>query len=306
MIRYLKHNEIDKVKWDECIEGAENKLIYALSWYLDIVSPNWDALISDDYESVMPLPNRSKWGIRYIFTPRFIQQLGVIGKRLNDELVNKFFTAIPSFFKLVELSLNENNESIISYSSATKKINYKLNLEGPYSEIQRGYSRNCNRNIIKAKHAGLITIESKNSEEYSEFIKIHLEKQISKISSNDFNLLHQITKECLIRKKAEIVYIQNKSGETVAAGSFLLFGDRVIFTVCASSPEGKANQAMHLLVNSQIEKHAGNYKWFDFSGSNIKGVAYFNSTFGAEIKEYPFIILNRLNWFEKLFSGKFR
>ncbi|OIP03307.1 MAG: hypothetical protein AUJ97_04685 [Bacteroidetes bacterium CG2_30_32_10] len=59
-IRYLKHKEIDKDKWDNCIEKAFNGIIYAYSWYLDIVSENWDALIEDDYKTVFPLTQKKK------------------------------------------------------------------------------------------------------------------------------------------------------------------------------------------------------------------------------------------------------
>jgi hypothetical protein len=55
MIKYLKHKEINKEKWDKCISSSHNKIIYALSWYLDVVSPNWDGLIKGDYEAVMPI-----------------------------------------------------------------------------------------------------------------------------------------------------------------------------------------------------------------------------------------------------------
>ena len=59
-IKYLSHNNIDLKKWDICIQNAYNSLIYAESWYLDIVSPNWEALVYNDYEYVMPLPLKRK------------------------------------------------------------------------------------------------------------------------------------------------------------------------------------------------------------------------------------------------------
>ena len=54
-IKYLQHKEIDKAKWDACIEQAPNGLIYSYSWYLDAMSKHWDALVLKDYEAVMPL-----------------------------------------------------------------------------------------------------------------------------------------------------------------------------------------------------------------------------------------------------------
>ena len=35
-IKYVKHKDIDKVKWDACIDNAPNALIYAYSYYLDV------------------------------------------------------------------------------------------------------------------------------------------------------------------------------------------------------------------------------------------------------------------------------
>jgi hypothetical protein len=39
MIRYVKHEDIDKKKWDDTIRHAFNGNIYACSWYLDIIHP---------------------------------------------------------------------------------------------------------------------------------------------------------------------------------------------------------------------------------------------------------------------------
>ena len=58
---FLKHDKIDKVKWDNCISRSVNGHIYARSWYLNIVSPDWDALIEGDYEAVMPLTWKRKF-----------------------------------------------------------------------------------------------------------------------------------------------------------------------------------------------------------------------------------------------------
>ena len=54
-IQYLLHYEIDKSKWDKCINGADNGLIYGYSFYLDHMAKHWDALVLNDYEAIMPL-----------------------------------------------------------------------------------------------------------------------------------------------------------------------------------------------------------------------------------------------------------
>ena len=45
MIAYLRHDQIDKTCWDDCIAHAPNGLVYAWYWYLDIVHPRWEALV---------------------------------------------------------------------------------------------------------------------------------------------------------------------------------------------------------------------------------------------------------------------
>ena len=62
-IQYLLHPQINKKKWDGCIDNAANGLLYATSTYLDCMAVQWYALVLTDYEMVMPLPCRKKYGI---------------------------------------------------------------------------------------------------------------------------------------------------------------------------------------------------------------------------------------------------
>ncbi|MBK6963997.1 MAG: hypothetical protein IPH20_08605 [Bacteroidales bacterium] len=55
-IRLIRHTELDKTAWDNCIDKAVNGNIYGFSWYLDIVCDEWDALVAGDYETVFLLP----------------------------------------------------------------------------------------------------------------------------------------------------------------------------------------------------------------------------------------------------------
>ena len=69
MIRYLNHNAIDRKKWDDLV--AAHGWVYAQFWYLDIVHPDWAALVLDDYEAAMPLTGDKKFGVQYLFQPFF-------------------------------------------------------------------------------------------------------------------------------------------------------------------------------------------------------------------------------------------
>ena len=80
MLRHVRHAEIDRSQWDALINQAPNGLIYALTWYLDSVSPGWEALVKEvagRYVAVLPLPVRRKYGFSYLLQPLLTQQLGL-------------------------------------------------------------------------------------------------------------------------------------------------------------------------------------------------------------------------------------
>ena len=60
-VSYLQNKDIDKIKWDKCIDTASNGLIYAYSFYLDTMAKHWDALVMNDYEAVMPITWNKKF-----------------------------------------------------------------------------------------------------------------------------------------------------------------------------------------------------------------------------------------------------
>lgn len=298
MINYLIHKEIDRKKWDNCISGSANEFIYAYSWYLDIVSPEWDALIKDDYSAVMPLTWKKKAGICYLFKPIFTQQLGIFSaKPVNNSLVKEFVNAIPSKFKFIEISLNEYNPYDDLTADVKLNSNYELSLARPYEEIYDSYSRNCKRNIKKAVAAGLTVNRNVSISQFTEFLKKNLGDRITELRRRNYEILKSIIITSTKNNTGRIFGVFTKEKEICAIGYFMYSSGRCIFSVCASSQQGKSFQAMYLLVNHEIKNNSGKNMIFDFSGSNIKGIAYFNSTFGAGPAEYPVIYINNLPWF---------
>ncbi|HVG16636.1 MAG TPA: hypothetical protein VM935_16800, partial [Chitinophagaceae bacterium] len=133
-IRYLQHKEIDKQSWDNCIDNAPNGLIYAQSEYLDGMCTNWDGLVLDNYDAVMPLPWRRKWGLCYLYQPYFTASLGVFAETISEALVQEFIRHIPKKFIYWDIMFNEENTfSSLSLSKSNlqviKRNNYVLNLK---------------------------------------------------------------------------------------------------------------------------------------------------------------------------------
>lgn len=75
MIIFLQHQAIDKQKWDSCIKECGNGMTYAYSWFLDIVSPGWAALVEDDYSAVFPLTQRKNLALLIYFSRHLLNNL---------------------------------------------------------------------------------------------------------------------------------------------------------------------------------------------------------------------------------------
>ena len=134
-ISYLQQVNIDKQKWDRCIETATNGLIYAFSFYLDAMSENWDALIMNDYEAVMPLTWNKKYGIYYLRLPAFTQQSGIFGNLLFTENVTEMFlNKALEQFPFAEINLNFGNEH---KNPVVKKCNLILPLHNSFIETEK-------------------------------------------------------------------------------------------------------------------------------------------------------------------------
>ena len=100
MIYCIKRKDLDVEKYDACIAASVQFRIYAFSWYLDICCTNWMVLVLNDYEAVMPIPYRKKYGIKYVYPPLWILELGLYSKKKSS---------IDSFLEVLKAILNLQN-----------------------------------------------------------------------------------------------------------------------------------------------------------------------------------------------------
>jgi len=295
MIHYLEHKNIDFAKWDQCIHRAVNHSVFANSWYLDIVSPAWDALVEDDYDVVFPLTYNRKFGISYLFQPFFTQQLGVFSDRhLTEALVDRFLEAIPKNFLFIQINLNTLNKVDVERHSVTMRLNYELDLIHPYPKLAWGYNQNTRRNLKKALD---LKLPVKRKVEPDELIKLFSEnfgKKEGKLKYRNYETLRHLMDYCLKNTFSRIIGVY-RADDTLCASAFLLYDqDRIIFHFAASNAAARENGAMFLLVDSVIRENAGKSMIFDFEGSVDENVARFYKGFGAQELTYPQVTLSRM------------
>jgi len=286
MIRFLKHHEIDKQKWDDAIGDSSAKSVYALSWYLDCVSNNWCALIEDDYISVMPLPVKPKWGITLITQPILCQQLGIFftEKSLIKDLT-VWLTSIPVTFPLIRLCLNGENAKDKSIKGKPRN-NYLLDLSNNYDTISGLYSNDCKRNIAKARNKAIITKTITIDEAFAFF------KQNESIFDNQQmrTIFDTIKSQNLLSISAASHH------ETLISVSFFVksFTSYIYLASCTNN-HGRKSAANYLLIDLFIREHCNSKSILDFEGSTIDSIAKFFAGFGAT--KIEFLQVKRWNIF---------
>lgn len=294
-IRYLKHSEINQASWDRCISKAVNGNVYGWTWYLNMMSSDWDALISGDYETVFPLPFRKKAGIYYIYQPFFTQQLGIYSiNPLSPEIVAHFIRAIPARFRHIELNLNSFNKIESIGFEFKNNLNHELDLIEPYEEIRRGYNDNLKRNIGKALKENITINANLQPEDIIQLFRQNKGREFKHLGEYDYRRLQRMVYQSTAQNRA-ICYGAYTADNSLCAGAILLFSHRkAIFIFSATNETARKNGAMSYLIDRFIQDSAGNHLTLDFEGSNNGNLARFYRSFGAKVLTYPTLLVNRL------------
>ena len=300
MIHYLPNADIDYDKWDACIEASVNGLAYAYSWYLDIVAPDWEALVMDDYEVVMPLPKRKKWGITYLFQPLLVQQLGVFSPfPLNQVVFNDFLGAIPKQYQWIDGYLNEGNNFTVKILESNARSNYLLFLNKPYEQLYQHYHTNTRRNLKKAQKQSLTIQTSISPDELVAFFQKTLQPKLHYITDEYCRLLLQLIYRSVHRGCGITIGVYDEVNQLCSAAFFLDSHYRLTDLAPATNQSGRENGAMFFLLDSLIRKYANSDYTLDFEGSMVPSVARFYKGFGGLEVNYWHIRENRLPWWAK-------
>lgn len=294
MINFLNHNEIDKKKWDECVDRSVNNLIYAYSWYMDIVCPGWNALVEDDYVTVMPLTARKKYGIEYLYPPYFAQQLGIFSvKNITQEKAAAFLNTIPDRYKFIEIHLNTFNTFEYPGFQVKKNINIELDLGHAYDQLKKNFSDDAKRNIKKSEKNGLYLEKDVPAEDIIFVFRKNTGRKISNLKDKHYKTLLHLIRTCKERGFAETrgAFMDGK----LCAGVVWLIKDRrAIFLFSGSDAAAKKYGGMYFLIDHFMREHAGEKMILDFEGSNLPGLARFYKGFGSKETVYLQVRKNKL------------
>lgn len=300
-IKIIPSEQINRTLWDHCIANDTHARIYARSWLLDELADQWDGIILKDYQAVMPLPVKSRFGLHIVYTPPFIQQLGVFGRYTPRQAAEMSHKA-AQHVKLLQYTAVNDNLFDIHYRQRT---NFYLPLHSPYEQIAAAYTTPCKKNISKAerRHCVLDT-ENVTAETVIRFY-ISRYGNKSHYTPAHFERLKAMLQKAYQHNQCMIAGVRNEvSGAIVYAGLLLDDGYRLYYLLGAPNEEGRHMRAPYFFIDRMIRQFAGQHRILDFEGSDIPDVAVFYRSFSPlteyyyqyYVNNYPFPFNKFIDW----------
>ncbi len=289
-IRYVKSAQIDREKWDLAVANSAEPLIYGLSIMYDTFSENWGGLVVGDYEAVMPLPYKFKWGIiPFVYQPPFVQQSGIYAPKDYDQNdINRILKSIPLKFMKVYTRLNYSNAVHVNPSENIKeRVSYELDLNNTHENLRANYNKDGKKNLKKIADIEYNILEGMDVPTdwvVDAYISTYSDRNpnLNKATFNKFyDLIDHFSAKGMVKRLA-IVY----EDRLLAAGIFLFAFDRLHYILGAPTQEGKKYAATHTLIDLIVQKHAETPVFLDFEGSMIPSVAQFYMKFGSTGRKY--------------------
>lgn len=293
MIRRLKYQEIDFEKYTNCIENSEQRKYSATRGFLDITAgKQWEILVYNDYEAVMPIPFVKKIGLKLVINPKLCQQLGVFSYHDDIKLNDLFLNFFEEKYNVWYYAFNAINQ----LSKQLKKRQNFLIYSDDYKTVRQKYSPKRKRklrldeeilqnsevkNVSMAEAGKFISknmIGAKNEKDKSEFLRIF----------NDFENAGYLQLKAFFYQNMMVnliaVYCDQKTIALLGT-----FNDKEYIKLSGSS-----------VIIDQIISENIHHKIFDFEGSDVPAIEEFFRGFRPDLEIYPAILNCRKKILKKI------
>ncbi|MBN4072840.1 GNAT family N-acetyltransferase [Crocinitomix catalasitica] len=288
-MKLLKREDIDAEIWDQRIRESAIENIFCYSWYLDAVSENWMAVITDNYQTVVPVPFTSKLGVKQFYQAPFSREYDIFGDEFN-------WSELAAFLKDDFKGMQFRNREEDLFANAEIRIHQYLKLDENFSER---YKTNARRILKKA--GTLYSIgRSSDFQELIELFERTTAHKIDSISEEDIVNLNSLMNTAIDSGQGEL-FCARQDEKTVAAAFFLKDKKRITYLKGSAEDEAKKNGAMYVMMDHVFRIYQSKFETFDFGGSDIENVSNFYKKFGAVDRRYYNYQIDHLPiWFKTL------
>ncbi len=276
--------------YDNCIDQSPNPKVYAYAWYLDIICDGrWDAIISEDYNYVFPLPYAYKLGfLKYINPPPFVQQLGIFGKNIDANTIDQCFKTLPLNFIVLRQHFNTTNKI---QKPLKTFINYQILLNN-YDKIIACYNKDLKNNLKKLPFEDLCI---SNDADINTTLQLFKENYPT-INDNRYELFKNAALEAISRGQG-INYSFFLNDKPLAYAFFLKNHHYIHYMMPGPTTLGRQYSIIQSMLDYIIKSYCGKGLTLDFEGSAYPNVALLYKKFGPYQEEY---YLKNIWWHQAL------
>jgi hypothetical protein len=300
-IRLIPRNEISEEKWQLLEQNAEYP-IFSSIWYLDTVSPEWQAFVLNDYDLVLPILVKKKFGFKYALHPLLIRSFEILGQ--SNAKKSQFLKMILSQFDFYSVNLKDLSDSNLNQVYIENRSFQFLSFKENLAKTISSFSENTIRKIKQFKNSNAKIEEISDGNQLSELFKQEKGSQFGNFNRDTYLKLDHLVK---LSRKLKIGYLfaAKTENEILALGFFILYNNHLLYVKGVVTEKGKKLGAMQAIFNFVISKFHDETKGLDFGGSNEVGLANFNKRFGAIDLNYVVLKNNKTKFpFRKLINRK--
>jgi hypothetical protein len=283
-VRLIKRLDLDEDRWNTCVLNSPAFRHYALTYFLDASSDNWQGLIGENYKWVWPLPIK-RTIVNKVYQPLLAQQLGPFGEDMRKEEFVECLNFIQKKYWGYNIKFNESvSQSWINDSQ--QHINVELDLKDSFQTMEANFNRNVRSNLKKAESSNVqISRESFVTKDVISMFQHGRGSEIRILDDRFYINVESIYNSFAKRNEAE-TWVARIDGEMVAGLMLLNTNERLLNFFTGSDLLSRRTGAMHLLIASIIREYCNGKYVLDFEGSNNEKLAYFYKSFGGDERVY--------------------
>lgn len=304
-------NQIDRQEWDAFIAASPQGNFYALSGYMDLIAPGWEALLlrqDKTLVAVMPLQLKRKYGLSYAVQPPFSQHWGVFfapgeagaykAYSRKRKQLKALIAAIPKEIRLFTYGFAPEFDYALPFHWAGYQLRtrytYRLALDQPEEALLKGMGSDTRYDLRKAADLEAGLRSARDPQHLLRLVEANADAGKPLLNPTEKALLQPVANYLLTAGHGHVLELTDGSGKVIAAGLFAGFGEKTVYLMSALDPAAKATGAMTLLLWKAIRMARENAVVFDFEGSMMEGIEGFFRGFGAAPVPYLHIQKNAL------------
>ena len=272
--------------YNRCISASPNGTIYALSWYLDIICPDWELLANPDYSTVMPLPVFKSMGRKILRQPEYAFQLGIFSTSIPDpETVFRYLQAIPAGYRFGKLCMNKFN--VVKMNSARIQNAAELDLIRPYEQTRSRFSRRIKERIRVARENALSFVGNTSVNDLLMFSYRLNKLTRQRLKPNQISTLRLIASNAIRYRSAQLASAYDRTNNLCAVILFLIFNGRASILHAAANKEGMESGAVEFILDHFIKENSEQNLVLSIDDPDEKYLMEILQQFGSGISDYP-------------------